>query len=422
MLATPIEPLLQRSEAEYSLFQLLRPGAIADPYPLYKKIREHEPVHWDPFLNSWVITSYAECVTALQKFRAERTPSQERLEAMGLDVLKPYAKLMLQQLLFLDPPSHTRIRGLCASAFTPRRMEALRERLTQMANELIDQVSSKGSMDLVSEFARPFPALVLAALIGLPERDAERLIHWAGELSELLGNFEYDPDRVEGLVASSLELQAYLSQILKDKRTQGPDGVMGAMMASEGDGEPRLTDDEIVANVMLMIGGGLEEPANLICVGMLSMLERPGTLEQLGSDPAVLSSGIEELLRFNASTQHTGRIAPEDIVLGGKQIRQGQAVTVVLAAANRDPMRFVQPDELNLLRQDNRHLAFGWAAHYCLGAPLARLAGQIALATLTGRLENIALGSGQTRWRQTSAMRGLTSLPLTFDVKRGGVC
>ncbi len=414
MVASPPQPAVRSQEAEYSLFQLLRPGAIADPYPLYKKLREFEPVHWDPYLNSWVVTSYAECLIALQKFQASRTPSQESLEDMGLEVLQPYAKLMLKQLLFLDPPSHTRIRSMCSSAFTPRRMEIMRERLTQIAHALIDQVAAKGCMDLVADFARPFPALVLATLIGLPEQDSERLIHWAGALSELLGNFEHDPDSVEGLVASCLELQTYLHGVLADQRLHPGAGVMSAMMSSEVEGEPSLTDEEIVANVMLMIGGGLEEPANLICVGMLSMLQQHGSLAQLADLPSAMPCAVEELLRFNSSTQHTGRVAPEDLVLGGKNIRKGQSVTVVLAAANRDPLRFANPDKLDLTRQDNRHLAFGWAAHYCLGAPLARLAGQIALTALVGRLKDFAPGTAEPRWRQTSAMRGLLSLPLKF--------
>ncbi|MEO6922581.1 MAG: cytochrome P450, partial [Bryocella sp.] len=421
-LETALKPAARTDASAYSLYQLLRPGAIAAPYALYAKIRELEPVHWDPFLNSWVITSYAECVLALQRFKAFRTPSQERLDAMELGSLKPYAQVMLQQLLFIDPPSHTRIRSLCSAAFTPGRMELMRTRLTAMAHKLVDAVAARGSMDLVAEFARPFPGLVLATLIGLPEKDVDQLLHWVGDVSELLGNFEHDPDRIEGLVCSVEELKAYLTAVLHEQRKEqeqgnAGEGVMPAMIAAEVDGEPKLTDDEIVANVMLMVGGGLEEPANLICAGMLSMLERPGTLELLASKPELMTSGIEELLRFNSPTQHTGRVAPEDVMLGGKQIKQGQAVTIVMAAANRDPQRFADPDSLELAREDNRHLAFGWAAHYCLGAPLARLAGQIAFTVLTERLEDIQLGQGKPRWREMAAMRGLTYLPLTFRTK-----
>lgn len=409
------------NEAEYSLFQLLSPGAIADPYPLYRKIREYEPVHWDPFLASWVVTSYAESVLVLSKFKASRTPEPERLEAMGLDVLKPYAEVMLKQLLFIDPPSHSRIRGMCSMAFTPRRMEVLRERLVAEAHALIDKVVASGEMDLAADFARPFPAFVLAALIGLPPEDGPQMQLWVNDVSELLGNFEHDPDVVEGHVKSLLELQQYLREKLAEQKRNPGDGVMSAMMASEVDGEPKLTDDEIVANVMLMIGGGLEEPANLICAGMMSLLERPGSLDRFIKEPELIVSGVEELLRFNSPTQQTGRVAPEDLTLAGKQIRKGDALTVVVAAANRDPLRFPEPDMLDLARADNRHLAFGWAAHYCLGAPLARLAGQIAFNVLTQRLDKIRLhATKKPEWREMASLRGLTYLPLQFEARATG--
>jgi pimeloyl-[acyl-carrier protein] synthase len=403
------------NEAEYSLFQLLAPGAIADPYPLYRRIRDFEPVHWDPFLCSWVVTGYAECVIALSKFKAERTPSAERLEALGLEVLKPYADVMRRQLLFLDPPSHSRIRGMCSMAFTPRRMERMRHRLTAAAHGLIDSVAASGHMDLTADFARPFPALVLAALIGLPEDDGPQLQHWVNDVSELLGNFEHDPDLIEGRVRSLEEMQAYLTDKLDEQKRVPGEGVMAAMLASEADGEPKLSDEEIVANVMLMIGGGLEEPANLICAGTLSLLTQPGSFARLRDEPGLIASAVEELLRYNSPTQQTGRVAPENCMLGEKQLRAGDAVTIVVAAANRDPLRFADPDTLDLARTDNRHLAFGWAAHYCLGAPLARLAGQIAFAALAERLTDIRPGTEKPKWRDMASMRGLTRLPIQFN-------
>lgn len=412
------------NEAEYSLFQLLRPGAIADPYPLYKKIREHEPVHWDPFLHSWVVTSYAECVHVLTKYKAARTPAPQSLESMGLGVLAPYAELMLQQILFMDPPSHSRIRSMCSTAFTPRRIEVLRARLEAAAQELIDGVVARGvdeagfyEMDLANDFARPFPALVLAALIGLPEEDGPRLQYWVNDVSELLGNFEHESDRIPQLVKSMKELQAYLREQLAAQRESPREGVLTALVSAEGEnGEPKLSEEEIVSNVMLMIGGGLEEPCNLICCGTMSLLANPEQMERLRGDASLLPSAVEELLRYNSPTQQTGRVAPEDAVLGGKQIRKGDALTVMVAAANRDPLRFAEPDKLDLGRSDNRHLAFGWAAHYCLGAPLARMAGQIAFAVLTQRVSEIALATKKPEWRGMASMRGLNTLPVRFKM------
>jgi cytochrome P450 len=306
-------------------------------------------------------------------------------------------------------------------AFTPRRMEVLRERLVAAAHHLIDKVAESGEMDLAADFARPFPALVLAALIGLPEEDGPQLQEWVNDVSELLGNFEHDPDLVEGRVESLQAMQAYLNEKLAEQKQNPGEGVMAAMMASEVDGEPKLSDDEIVANVMLMIGGGLEEPANLICAGMLSLLEQPGSLERLRTEPGLVTTAVEELLRYNSPTQQTGRVAPEDLMLGGKEIKKGQALTVVVAAANRDPLRFPEPDSLELARPDNRHLAFGWAAHYCLGAPLARLAGQIAFAVLTERLTDVRVhATKKMKWREMASLRGLVYLPLQFATRAEG--
>jgi pimeloyl-[acyl-carrier protein] synthase len=408
--------LATNNEADYSLFQLLKPEVVADPYPIYRRIREREPVHWDPFMHSWVVTSYAEVVTVLSKYKAARTPTPEQLEMMGLSVLRPYAETMLKQMLFMDAPTHTRLRNMCAQAFTAKRMELLRQRCEQIANELIDQVVDHGRLDLIRDFASPFPAIVLAALMGVPARDREQLKRWSSDFSELLGNFEHNPDRVRALVSSLEQMQAYISDQVIEQRSNPRDGVISTLLSVEMDGD-LLTDEEVVANSMLMIAGGLEETTNLIGNGMFSLLQRPNEFALLKSHPEIIQSAIEELLRFESPTQHTGRIAPEDVVLGGKRISKGSALIAVVAAANRDPARFIDPDRLDLERKDNRHVAFGWASHYCLGAPLSRLAGQIAFTVLLRRLPGLALVTTHPEWRGMAAMRGILSLDVTFDVE-----
>jgi pimeloyl-[acyl-carrier protein] synthase len=404
------------NEADYSLFQLLKPEIIADPYPVYRRIREREPVHWDPFMHSWVVTSYAEVVTVLSKYKAARTPTPEQLETMGLSVLGPYAETMLKQMLFMDAPTHTRLRNMCAQAFTAKRIELLRQKCEEIANDLIDRVVGHGRLDLIRDFASPFPAIVLAALMGVPARDREQLKKWSSDFSELLGNFEHNPDRIGALVSSLERMQSYISDQVIEQRSNPRDGVISTLLSVEMDGD-LLTDDEVIANSMLMIAGGLEETTNLIGNGMFSLLRRPDELALLKSHPGIIQSAIEELLRFESPTQHTGRIAPEDVVLGGKRISKGSALIAVVAAANRDPARFVDPDRLDLERKDNRHVAFGWASHYCLGAPLSRLAGQIAFDVLLRRLPGLALVTTHPEWRGMAAMRGILSLDVTFDVE-----
>ena len=416
---TGLRQSTRKSEADYSLFQQLKPEVMADPFPLYRKIREYEPVHWDPFMHSWVVTSYAECVTVLSKYKAARTPTPEYLEAMGLSVLAPYAELMLKQILFMDPPMHASMRAMCATAFTPRRMEALRQKTTEIANELIDRVIDRGSMDVIADFAAPFPARVLAVLMGLPASDCDRLKQWASDVVELIGNFEHDPDRIKQLMTSLEDMRVYLAAQVDEQRSAPREGVLSALLAAEADGV-RLTEEEIVANAILICAGGLEEPANLIGCGLFSLLQRPEQLTQLTNHPEIMQTAVEELIRFESPTQHTGRLAPEDTVLGGKQIRKGDLVTAVVAAANRDPLRFNDPDSLNLTRPDNRHLAFGWATHYCIGAPLARLTGQAAFTALLRRLPGLTLITKQPRWRGMAALRGIVSLEVEFDLKLAG--
>ena len=403
-----------RKEASLSLFRLIEPEILADPYPLYRRIREHDPVHWDPYLHSWVVTGYKEAVTVLTMFKAARTPTPEVLETMGLSVLAPHAAMMLQQMLFMDPPHHSRLRALCATAFTPARVALLRRQTEQIVGDLIDRAVQRGRLDLVEDFANPFAATFLTSFLGCPAEDRHRLKRWAIDLIDLIGNSEHDPSRLAPLVVSVGEVQAYLAEQVVRQRTAPRDGLIGTLL-HKASPQDRLNEEEIVANVMLVIAGGFEEAANFIGSGIFSLLSQPEALATFRDNPEIAATAVEELLRFESSTQHTGRIAPEDAILGGKPIRKGQSLTIVLAAANRDPEQFPDPDRLDLTRTPNRHLAFGWAAHYCLGAPLTRMMSQVAFNAILHRLPGLTVLTSQPRWRSLAAMRGLQGLELSFD-------
>jgi pimeloyl-[acyl-carrier protein] synthase len=418
LIAAP--PLTRKQQAQFSLLQLLKPQVLADPYPLYARLREFEPVHWDPFLHAWVVTTYAEVVSVLTRFKAERTPSPERMAAMGLAALGPYAELMQRQLLFLDAPDHTRIRAVCAAAFTPKRIALLGEAIQQIADTLIDRVLPTGEMDVVAEFAGLLPAHIITALLGLPETNLDQLRHWAADFGELVGNFEHDPDRVEPLARSLAEFKLYITQQVVAQQTAPRAGLIATLLAADAEQEANpqraaLSLDEIVANSLLVIGGGLEELSNLIANGLFSLLSRPEQHRQLTANPELMPSAVEELLRFESTTQYTSRIAPEDALLGGTQLRKGDAVIAVLAAANRDPARFPSPNQLELTRADNRHVAFSWAAHYCLGAPLVRMSANIAFTTILQRLSGLTLVTTEPKWRGMAAMRSIQSLHVRFQ-------
>jgi len=404
----------ETNDESLSLLRLLDPDVIAEPYALYRALREYEPVHWDPYMHAWVVTSYPEVINVLTNYSADRAPAADYLEHLGLSFMKPFAEMMRQQMLFMDPPMHARLRGICSAAFTPRRVEAMRNVIESIANELIDKVASSGRMDMLADFASPFPAIVTATMLGVPVEDHRQLGAWVIDLAEVLGNFQHHPDRVAEIVQSMEDFKSYVAARMEEERRAPTDGLIYALMTAEVDGH-RLSDDEVIANTIITLIGGHETTTNLIASGFLTLLGDPDSFEQLRTHPEAVASAVEELLRFESPVQHTARIAPADMQLGGKTIKKGSRVVVALAAANRDPNRFPEPDRLDLLRPDNRHLAFGWAAHFCFGAPLARMEGQIAFNTLLRRLARPALLDHKLEWRANVGLRGLTALNIRFD-------
>ena len=399
-----------------SLHHLLDADVLADPYPLYRKLRERDPVAWDPFLHAWVVTSYAGVVTVLHKFLADRTPTPETLRAMGLGALEPVAQVMVRQMLFMDAPAHTRLRGLCSSAFTSRRVESLIDHIQEIADGLIDRVLPQGRMDVIADFAAPLPAIVTAELLGVPASDHVQLKDWSADFAEMLGNFQHNPDRVSRVLRTVTEMTAYFQSAVREQAHTPRQGLVRALLNASVDGA-HLGEDEVIANIIVTMVGGQETTTNLIGNGLLTLLRNPASLRQLRDDPSIIEPAVEELLRYESPSQHTARLAPEDLELGGKRIKKRDAVMAVMAAGNRDPLRFPDPDRLVLTRSDNRHLAFGWGPHFCFGAPLARIEGQIAFSTLLRRLPNPALQPDPLAWRTNLGLRGLMALPITFGAE-----
>ena len=407
-------PSLVNPDPSLSLYHLLEPDVLANPYPLYHRLRTEDPVHWDSYLHSWVVTRYKDVVTVLQNFSAARTPTPEQLRDLGLPELEPVAKVMVRQMLFRDAPAHTRLRSLAAAAFSPSKVEALRHHIQEITDNLIDAVIANGRMDVVADLADLLPATVTAELIGVPVEDRFQLKAWSKDFSEMLGNFQLNPGRTAVMLETVEQMTDYFRRRMRAKVSPSREGVVHALMNAEVDGD-RLTEEEVIANSIITMVGGLETTTNLIGNGLLSLLRNPRELQMLRANPSLYPSSIEELLRYESPIQYTARLAPANVDLGGKAIRRPQAVIAVVGAANHDPERFRHPDRLDITRQDNRHLAFGWAAHFCFGAPLARLEGQIALSTILRRLRNLALDTVALVWRCNMGFRGLESLPVTFD-------
>ena len=404
-----------RDGKSLSLFHLLDPEVLANPYPLYRRLRSEAPVHWDPYLHAWVVTRCEDVITVLHHFSANRTPTPEQFAAMGLSELGPIAQMMTRQMLFMDAPAHTRLRGLATMAFTPARVEVLRSHIRSILDDLMAPLLRAGRMDVIGDLAAPLPAIVTAEMLGVPTSDCDRLKAWSADFAEVLGNFQHNPDRASRTLKCVEEMTVYFREAIRRLKAEPRAGLINSFMTAELDGD-RLTEDEIIANCIVTMVGGQETTTNLIGNGVLSLLRHPHQLQRLRKDLSLIPSAVEELLRYESPSQHTARICPEDTELGGKIIRKGQAVIAVMGAGNRDPERFPDPDRLDLGRTDNRHLAFGWASHFCFGAALARIEGQLVFEALASRTANLVLEPRPIVWRENLGLRGLTALPVTFEI------
>lgn len=409
-------PPWRRRDRSLGLYRLLDPAVLANPYPLYDRLRTEAPVYWDAVLHAWVVTRYVDVVAVLQRFSAARTPDPEHLEAMGLGAFSPIARVLKRQMIFMDPPDHTRIRRLAASAFTPHRVEALRRHIQHVTDRHIVAMQESGRMDVVADLAAPVPATVIAELLGIPDGDREQVKVWISAIAEVLGNFQYNPDRVPQARRALEEMTAYFRERMRGCPHDLRDGLVTGLMAAEDRGD-RLSEEEIIANSILTMSGGQETASILISNGVLTLLRNPDQLRMLQADPSLIPAAIEEVLRIESPIQYTARLAPDDTELGGQVIQERQAVMAVIGAANRDPERFPAPDRMDIHRENNRHIAFGWGAHFCYGAPLARMEGQIALEALL-RLPNLRLAPAPLIWQDNQGFRGLKALPVTFGATR----
>jgi aspartate racemase len=409
---------VERTNAALSLYHLLDPEVLANPYPLFHRMRSEDPVHWDSYLHAWVVTRYADVLEVLHSYSADRTPAPEQLTEMGLAQLKPIAQVMVRQMLFLDAPSHTRLRGLASKAFTPARVEALKSHIGDIVNSLLDKVQAQGRMDVIADLADPLPAIVTAELLGVPVSDHRQLKVWSANFAEMLGNFQHNPDRAQLMLRTVEEMTCYFQEAIQEIKAHPREGLIHSLLTAEVDGD-RLTEEEVIANTIVTMVGGQETTTNLIGNGVLTLLRNPKEMKRLREDSALIPSAVEEMLRYESPSQHTARLAPSDRELGGKLIRKRQAVIAVMAAANRDPERFPEPDRFDITRQDNRHLAFGYAAHFCFGAPLARAEGQMVFDAVLRRLNNLRLEPQSLTWRTNLGLRGLNSLHVAFGEESG---
>jgi cytochrome P450 PksS len=360
--------------------------------------------------DGWLVSRYADVLSVLKDPRLAKDPrsaSGTAKEPWVPGFLKPLQRNMLD----LDPPDHTRLRGLVHKAFTPRLVEQLRGRIQALCDQLLDGAQRQGHIDLVRSYALPLPVTIIAELLGVPPEDRHKFHAWSSHIVSISS-----PRDMLVALPYALVFLRYLRQLVASRRDAPRDDLISALVQVEEAGD-RLTTDELLAMVFLLLVAGHETTVNMIASGTLALLERPDQQRHLSDDPNLAQSAIEELLRFVSPLEvATERYAREDLEIAGTRVRRGELVLGVLGSANRDERQFVNPDVLDLARDPNPHLAFGQGPHYCLGSPLARLEGQIAITTLLRRCPNLRLGvpSASLRWRRGLFLRGLVELPLAI--------
>lgn len=392
----------------------------ADPFPFYARCRAEAPVvkvAMPDGQEAWLVTRYDDVAMVLKDDRFIKN----RFSAMSYEQLKkqPWVPKMflplLHNMLDQDPPVHTRLRALVHKAFSPRLVDEMQDRIAALAAELLDGVERRGRMDLIRDFSLPIPTTIIAEMLGVPVKDRHKFHRWSSRI--IAANSRHA--MLTAIPGTWLFLR-YIRRMTAARRARPQDDLVTALVQAQDEGG-KLSDDELVAMIVLLIVAGHETTVNLIGSGMLALMTHPDQLERLRNEPALIKSAVEELLRFTSPVETgTERFAREDVTLHGVTIPKGETIFAAIASANRDERQFPRADELDIAREPNRHLAFGLGIHFCLGAPLARLEGQIAIGALVERLADLrlAVDPASLRWRPGLVLRGLKSLPVGFTPQK----
>jgi cytochrome P450 len=388
----------------------------ANPFPFYAQLRAEAPVFpvsLPTKQRAWLITRYDDVLNILkdERFAKDRRNAMTPEQLKKLPWIPPMFKPLERNMLDLDSPDHTRLRALVHKAFTPRLIEQMRDQVQALTNELLDRAEPGGVMDLIADFALPLPLTMIGRILGVPAADNHKFHRWTKTLIS-----EGTNGNLFVLIPSVMSFMGYLKKLIKERRAHPKDDLVTALIQAK-DGSDQLSEDEILAMIFLLLIAGHETTVNLIGSGTLALLQHPDQVAKLRSDPVLIKTAIEELVRFVCPVEMaTERYAREDITIGETTIPRGELVMAVIGSANRDANHFDNPDSLDITRKNNKHLAFGHGPHFCLGASLARLEGQIAISTLVQRVPNLRLSipPDQLRWRGTFVLRGLEALPVSF--------
>jgi cytochrome P450 len=412
-------------------FDYFSPDFRANPYAAYARLREQAPVCWgmgfEPGMPGvWHIARYADIQRVLKDPRFTHQHAREttsgvaagaaRASAPASDEAQLFRELSGLSLLFIDPPAHTRLRALVSKAFTPRMVESVRPRAQALADELLDAAASAGTLDVIGGYAMPLTLTVISEMLGVPIESREQMREWAGVLVQAV-DAKRDTAIYGPATAVTMQLVALFQGVLEERRAEPRNDLISELLRAHEQGD-HLSEQELIVTATTLLLAGHETTVNLIGNGMLALLRQPDQLALLREQPELTPNAVEEFLRYEAPSQMASRVAPEEMEVGGQIVGRGEILNLLLGSGNRDPEAFSDPDRLDVTRANNRHLAFGTGIHYCLGAPLARLEGRVAIETLLRRSPNLRLSDDPIlapEWRGTISFRGLRSLWLTLE-------
>lgn len=391
---------------------------ISSPHPVYNFLRENDPVHWNASIKGWVVTRHDDAREVLRdpRFSVEKlTPFVNQMHGQTRAKVEVLADTMKHWLPFMEPPTHTRMRKVLQRGFMPRRIAALEDFVQATVTRLLDNVADKGRMDVIEDFAYPLPTVVIGAMFGVPLEDSDKLRNWSLNLGKFVLGGTPGPDKYDSASEAIELMRVYFRELVEEHKKAPRDNITSSMVETIGKPDG-MTEDEVIASLVLILFAGHETTANLIGNAILSLIRNKPQLERLQGDLSLLPRAVEEFLRFESSAHLIVRVAKEDVEIRGRKIGKDQRLFIVLNAADRDSSQFDFPDQLDVTRQKNPHIAFGYGLHSCLGQPLARIEAITALRGVLERFDNLelAIDDSELRWHSEILVHGVKSLPITF--------
>ena len=392
------------------------PATLADPYAIFSRMRDEDPCHWSPRLRSWVLTRYDDVRAVLldkDRLSSDRLrPYFASLPGPEAERIASIVRYLSQWMVFQDPPDHTRLRRLIGRVFHARSMQAMRPQVQEIAQWLLQHLEGRERIDLITDYAGPLPCLVIMALLGVPRGDLAEVKRMSDEMALFIGSSRTSPEKYDTAEAATREMAAFFARLIDARRARPEADLLSELVHLRDDDGDRLADDELIGTCIMLLFAGHETTTNHIANGVHALLRFPGEAQRLRADPGLAAAAVEELLRYDGPSGAQVRVVARTHELHGRRLEEGQRVFIMLNAANRDPRAYPEPDRLDLDRDGLPHLAFGFGIHICLGFPLARTEGQVAIPALLARYRSIELDGGPPEWIDSLVFRGMKALPV----------